>query len=169
MRPRPRANPLAPSLASIGASEGNRSGWRFDHADCGINGNFTDTYSREGGNYTRFEHDALRLMRPVSFYLDGLHLRTRGVAVSKVTGVSAAEQKTRPSEQALIDLPQTPPQTPPQKLSLQPYEFDSQGYVVSLQPSKPILLDQSGTGPRPAHQMRQGEWTSAASVLLLFT
>ncbi len=152
----PRANLLAPALLStLVTNETNVSGWRFDHADCGIAGNCTITYSREGGTFAGFDRDATLSMRPVSFDLDGLHLRTRGPSVPMVTPVSSVDQKSWPSEQALISLLQTPPQ----KLSVQAYELDQQGYIVTLQASKPVLQDQSGTGSRPAHLMRQGDWT----------
>ncbi|MFM0608754.1 hypothetical protein PQR05_29910 [Paraburkholderia sediminicola] len=152
----PRANLLAPALlALVGPRETNVSGFRFEHADCGITGNCADTYDREGGTFAGFERDALPSMRPLIFDPDGKHLKTRGVVVPKVAALAVAEQKIWPSEQALIDRLQTPPQ----KLSLQPFELDSQGYVVTLQPSKPVLQDQSGAGPRPAHLLRQGDWT----------
>lgn len=153
---KPRANVLAPALiASIGTSESNRSGWRFDHADCGNAGNCTNTYSRAGGTFAEFEGDAAPSMRPVKFDPDGKHLTTRGVAIPKVAPVLIAEQKSWPSEQELIDLVQTPSQ----RLSVKPYELDSHGYKVALFPSKPILAAPAGAGPRPAHLMREGDWT----------
>lgn len=153
---KPRANVLAPALiASLGTSESNRSGWRFDHADCGNAGNCTITYSREGGTFADFERDAEPSMRPVKFDPDGKHLTTRGVAIPKVTAVLLTEQKSWPSEQALIDLVQTPSQ----RLSVKPYELDSHGYKVTLSPSNPILAAPAGTGPKPAHVMREGDWT----------
>ncbi|MFL9886748.1 type 4b pilus protein PilO2 [Paraburkholderia agricolaris] len=154
--PKPRANVLAPALiASLGTSESNRSGWRFDRADCGNAGNCTNTYSREGGTFADFDRDAEPSMWPVKFDSDGKHLSTRGVPVPSVAPVLVTEQKSWPSEQALIDLVQTPSQ----RLSVKPYELDSHGYKVTLSPSTPMLAAPAGLGPKPAHLMRQGDWT----------
>ncbi|WP_176060329.1 type 4b pilus protein PilO2 [Paraburkholderia sp. BCC1876] len=153
---RPRANLLAPAvIASVGTSETNLRGWRFDHADCAATGNCVVTYSREGGTFAGFERDASAAMRPVRFDADGLHLSTRGPAVPKVAAVTVAEQKSWPSAQALIDMLQTPPQ----RLSVRPYELDSLGYKVTLQPAAPLLPAPASAGPRPPHLIQEGDWT----------
>ncbi|OLL27789.1 hypothetical protein BTH42_31585 [Burkholderia sp. SRS-W-2-2016] len=151
----PRANELAPALiGTLGSSETNRSGFRFESADCGISGNCTITYGREGGTFTGFDRDAIPAMRPLTFDADGRHLKTRGPAIPVVAPVSSAGQEAWPSEQGLIEALQTPPQ----RLSQRPFELDSQGYIVLLQPSKPVMSDQSGAGPRPKRLMRVGDW-----------
>jgi hypothetical protein len=154
--PLPRASLLAPALLSVlGTNESNLSGWRFEHADCGVSGNCSITRSREGGTYAVFDRDATPSMRPVKFDADGLHLTTVGAAVPKVATVLPSESAGWPSEQVLI----SQLQTPAQRLSLMPFELASQGYSVTIWPSKPVFQDQSGAGPRPAHKMRVGDWT----------
>jgi hypothetical protein len=151
----PRASVLAPALiGTLATSETNRTGFRFDTADCGTSGNCTITYSREGGTFARFDREATPSMRPIAFDADGRRLKTRGPVIPVVASLSPADQTAWPSEQALIELLHTPPQ----RLSQQPFELDSQGYIVTLQPSKPVLQDQTGAGPRPTHLMRQGDW-----------
>ncbi|SDR54348.1 Pilin accessory protein (PilO) [Paraburkholderia fungorum] len=151
----PRASALAPMLVgTLATTETNRTGFRFDTGDCGTSGNCTIKYSREGGTFAGFDREATSSMRPITFDPDGLHLKTRGPVIPPVPSVSSADESTWPSEQVLIELLQTPPQ----RLSQQPFELDSQGYTVLLQPSKPVLQDQTGAGPRPAHPMRQGDW-----------
>ncbi|WGS55110.1 hypothetical protein LFL96_34735 (plasmid) [Paraburkholderia sp. D15] len=153
---RPRAGLLAPVLiGTLGATESNRSGFRFYQAECGVVGRCTVTYSREGGTFEGFARDALPAMRPVVFDLDGKHLNTRGPEVPAVAAVLVAQQKSWPSEQILIELLQTPPQ----RLSGDPFELDSQGYKVTLEHAVPILAAPASAGPKPAHLIREGSWT----------
>jgi hypothetical protein len=73
-----------------------------------------------------------------------------------MNAVTSRESRTWPTEQALIDVVQTPPQ----KLSKKPFELDSYGYKVMLDPSRPLLTIAAGTpGVKPSHIIRVGKWT----------
>jgi hypothetical protein len=152
----PRADELAPAiLASLGNSEAVIAGWVFDKAVCASKGNCTITYRRYGGSFDDFGRAAPQALRPLHFEADGLHLSATGPAIPVVTPVSNHDAKTWPSEQALIDMLQTPPQ----RLSTKPFELASYGYKVNLEPSKALLAMPPGTpGQRPAHMIRVGAW-----------
>ncbi len=97
-------------------------------------------------------------MRPLRFDADGRHLTTRGPAVPAVATVSARDEGNWPDEQALIDMLQTPPQ----RLSVKPYEIDSYGYAVKLDPPKPLLaapvaVARTAKG-KTFPMIRQGTW-----------
>ncbi|MDQ7979844.1 type 4b pilus protein PilO2 [Paraburkholderia sp. SARCC-3016] len=155
----PRASALAPALlAQLGTNETVLAGWLFERAECGSSGNCTITYRREGGSFGGFDTVADAAMRPVRFDPDGLHLTMRGPGVPAVATVSAKNIKDWPDEQALIDMVQTPPQ----RLSVKPYEIDSHGYVVRLEPAKPLLavppaLVRTAKG-KAFPVIRQGNW-----------
>ncbi|WP_229013630.1 hypothetical protein [Paraburkholderia gardini] len=153
--PHPLASELGPLLLDqFGRNESVMDGWVFEYAECGATGSCADTYRRAGGTFAGFDHAAPESMRPLKFDADGLHLRTRGHAVPAVHLVTASDSKSWLSEQALIDTLQTPPQ----RLSVKPYELASHGYVVNLQPSKLLLLAPARPNATRAPLIRQGEW-----------
>ncbi|SIT34871.1 conserved hypothetical protein [Paraburkholderia ribeironis] len=152
----PRANELAPAiLAALGNSETVIAGWVFDKAVCASKGNCMITYRRYGGSFDDFGRAAPQALRPLHFDADGLHLGARGPLIPEVNVVANNDAKTWPSEQALIDMLQTPPQ----RLSTKPFELASYGYKVNLEPSKPLLAITPGTpGARPPRMIRVGAW-----------
>ncbi|MFC0403136.1 type 4b pilus protein PilO2 [Paraburkholderia rhizosphaerae] len=157
--PEPRASALAPMLLTqFGPAETVLKGWLFDRAECGAVGHCVITFRREGGNFDDFNLAAPASMRPLRFDADARHLSAQGPAVPAVATVSAKDVKDWPSEQALIDMVQTPPQ----RLSVKPYEIDSYGYSVKLDPAKPLLaappaLARAAKG-KPIPMIRQGTW-----------
>ncbi|WP_175772982.1 hypothetical protein [Paraburkholderia phenazinium] len=151
----PRASALAPQLLALfGKDDPVRSGWEFDHADCGPRGNCSVTYLRAGGTFADFDHDATAFMRPISFERDGRHLTIRGPAVPKVAPVTLASAKDWPAEQELIDLLQTPPQ----RLSMKAFDLDSHGYKVMLDEARPLLPAPPGPGESHGSLILEGKW-----------
>ncbi|RKT10654.1 hypothetical protein B0G69_8088 [Paraburkholderia sp. RAU2J] len=153
----PRANLLAPALlATLGNSETVVAGFVFEKAVCGTQGYCALTLRRYGGSFDDLRQNAPESMRPLHFDADGLHAGARGPQVPAVPFVAEKDQGTWPTEQGLIDALQTPPQ----KLSAKPFELDSYGYTVHLEPPKPLLAVPMGTNDsRPAQMIRVGEWT----------
>ena len=153
----PLASKLAPLLLSqVGAKESVTEGWLIESAQCPATGFCSITYTREGGTFAGFDAAAPASMRPITFDPDGKHLSTRGAAVPKVGAVQVQAAKSWPSEQALIDMLQTPAQ----KLSVKPFDLDSHGYEVRLQPAHPLVAAQPGTPGAGAipHMIREGQW-----------
>jgi hypothetical protein len=156
----PRASLLAPALlAQLGTGDSVLKGFLFEKAECGPVGHCVITLRREGGNFDDFSRAAPASMRPLRFDPDGRHLSAQGPAVPVVATVSAKDVKNWPDEQALIDMLQTPPQ----RLSVKPYEIDSYGYSVKLDPARPLLavppaLVHAAKG-KPLPMIRQGTWT----------
>lgn len=152
----PRANLLAPALlATLGDSETVVAGFVFEKAVCKDCGQCAMTYRRYGGNFNDFERRASASMRPLHFEADGLHVGARGPDVPAVLAVTNRDDKTWPTEQALIDSVQTPPQ----KLSTKPFELVSYGYTVHIDPAKPLLAIPAGAmDKRPATMIREGTW-----------
>ncbi|CAE6849239.1 hypothetical protein R75461_07389 [Paraburkholderia nemoris] len=153
----PRANLLAPALlATLGNSETVVGGWVFEKAVCGTQGYCAEILRRYGGSFDDLRQVAPEAMRPLHFDADGLHAGARGPQIPAVAFVADKDQSTWPTEQGLIDALQTPPQ----KLSAKPFELDSYGYTVHLEPAKPLLAVPMGTtDSRPAQMIRVGEWT----------
>ncbi|KVR93234.1 type 4b pilus protein PilO2 [Burkholderia vietnamiensis] len=157
-RAMPRASALAPALLeAVGRSQAVVAGWVFDSVDCPTSGFCTVRYRRQGGSFADFEREASPSMWPVSFARDGLTLAARGAAVPHVAAVSLKDAAQWPSEQALIDLLQSPPQ----RMSTRPFEIRAYGYSVKLDEAKPLLpLPVAGeVRGRVAHLIRQGDWT----------
>jgi hypothetical protein len=158
--PEPRASLLAPALlAQLGSGDSVLRGFLFEKAECGSVGHCVITLRREGGNFDDFNRAAPASMRPLRFDADGRHLSAQGPVVPVVATVSARDVKNWPDEQALIDMLQTPPQ----RLSVKPYEIDSYGYSVKLDRPKPLLavspaLAHPAKG-KPLPMIRQGTWT----------
>ncbi|REE07142.1 hypothetical protein B0G71_7623 [Paraburkholderia sp. BL27I4N3] len=153
----PRANLLAPALlATLGNSETVVAGFVFEKAVCGTQGSCALTLRRYGGSFDDLRQAAPESMRPLHFDADGLHAGARGPQVPAVAFVAEKDQGNWPTEQGLIDALQTPPQ----KLSAKPFELDSYGYTVHLEPPKPLLAVPVGANDsRPAQMIRVGEWT----------
>jgi len=153
----PRANLLAPALlAMLGNSETVVAGWVFEKVVCGTQGYCAETLRRYGGSFDDLRQAAPEAMRPLHFDADGLHAGARGPQIPAVAFVTARDQRTWLTEQGLIDALQTPPQ----QLSAKPFELDSYGYTVHLDPPKPLLAVPMGTtDSRPAQMIRVGEWT----------
>jgi|GEM_PF-1467857 len=153
----PRANLLAPALLEkLGDSETVVAGFVFEKAVCGTQGYCAETLRRYGGSFDDLRQIAPESMRPLHFDADGLHAGARGPQVPSVMPVTEREQKAWPTQQGLIDVLQTPPQ----KLSAKPFELDSYGYKVDIQPAKPLLAVPMGTTEsRPAQMILVGEWT----------
>ncbi|MBT2795315.1 hypothetical protein [Paraburkholderia strydomiana] len=153
----PRANLLAPALLELlGDSETVVAGFVFEKAVCGTQGYCAETLRRHGGSFDDLRQLAPESMRPLHFDADGLHAGARGPQIPTVAFVAARDQKAWPTEQGLIDALQTPPQ----KLSSKPFDLDSYGYTVHLDPPKPLLATPVGTSDsRPAQMIRVGEWT----------
>ncbi|MFP3180617.1 hypothetical protein [Burkholderia sp. 4M9327F10] len=151
----PLASQLAPQLLALGgATDAIRTGWQFDHEDCGSRGNCTVTYLRAGGTFAGFDAGATAGMRPVSFMADGLHLTTKGVAIPKVEGVRPADARNWPSLEEMKLLLQTPAQ----RLSVKAFELDSYGYRVAIEGTPRPLL---AVSPGEAHLgpvIRVGTW-----------
>lgn len=151
----PRASALAPALlAAVGGSETVIKGWLFQEANCQAVGYCTVTFRRHGGTFSGFDQAATAGMRPVAFARDGLTLTSRGAAVPAVASLAQSESATWPSAQAFIDQLQTPPQ----RMSAQPYELRSYGYTVSLGEARPLIA-MSGGGAHVGRLIKQGEWT----------
>ncbi|MFM0694675.1 hypothetical protein PQQ64_20595 [Paraburkholderia graminis] len=153
----PRANLLAPALLDkLGDSETVVAGFIFEKAVCGVQGYCTETLRRNGGSFDDLRRLAPETMRPLHFDADGLHAGARGPQIPTVAFVAVRDQKAWPTEQGLIDALQTPPQ----KLSSKPFDLDSYGYTVHLEPPKPLLAVPMGTNDsRPAQMIRVGDWT----------
>ncbi|MGF6915875.1 hypothetical protein [Paraburkholderia sp. 40] len=153
----PRANLLAPALLDkLGDSETVVAGFIFEKAVCGAHGYCAETLRRNGGSFDDLRRLAPETLRPLHFDADGLHAGARGPQIPTVAFVEARDQKAWPTEQGLIDALQTPPQ----KLSSKPFDLDSYGYTVHLEPPKPLLTVPMGTNdPRPAQMIRMGDWT----------
>lgn len=153
----PRANLLAPALLEkLGDSETVVAGFVFEKAVCGIQDYCAETLRRYGGSFDDLRRLAPESMRPLHFDADGLHAGARGPLIPTVASVAARDQKAWPTEQGMIDALQTPPQ----KLSSKPFELDSYGYTVHLEPPKPLLAVPMGTSDsRPAQMIRVGDWT----------
>ncbi|WP_408288350.1 hypothetical protein [Paraburkholderia aspalathi] len=153
----PLASRLAPLLLSqVGGNESVVEGWLVERVLCPATGYCLSTYTRVGGTFAGFDAVAPASMRPITFDADGKHLSTRGAAVPKVAAVRIDAAKSWPSEQALIDMLQTPAQ----KLSVKPFDLDSHGYEVRLQPAHPLVPASSrtpGAGAIP-HMIREGTW-----------
>jgi hypothetical protein len=160
VRPSPRASELAPALiARLGNQETVLAGWLFEKAQCGSTGRCEITYRRVGGSFDGFSQVALASMRPLRFNPDGLHLVAQGPEIPTSATVLPNEAKTWPDEQALIDMLQTPPQ----RLSVKPYELDTHGYTVKLEQLKPLpslvpVATHGATG-KSLPMIRQGNWT----------
>lgn len=152
----PRANLLAPSLLErLGGTETVVAGFIFEKAVCGTQGYCAETLRRHGGSFDDLRQLAPQSMRPLHFDADGLHAGARGPQIPTVAFVAAQDQKAWLAEQGLIDALQTPPQ----KLSSKPFDLDSYGYTVHLDPPKPILAMPAGVaGERPAQMIREGTW-----------
>ncbi|MFM0756048.1 hypothetical protein [Paraburkholderia strydomiana] len=153
----PRANLLAPALlATLGNSETVVAGFVFEKAVCGTQGYCALTLRRYGGSFDDLRQTAPESMRPLHFDADGLHAGARGPDVPTVAFVTAKDQRTWPTEQGLIEALQTPPQ----RLSAKPFELDSYGYTVHLEPPKPLLAARMGANEsRPERLIRVGDWT----------
>ncbi|TDN59095.1 hypothetical protein [Paraburkholderia sp. BL10I2N1] len=155
--PLPRASALAPALLDeLGPGESVRAGWLFEKATCSTAGDCIVAGRRHGGSFADFDRVATPAMRPVIFNPDGLHLTFRGPAVPKVASVSLQDSKNWPAEQQLIDMLQTPPQ----RLSVRPFEIKAYGYTVRIDPAKLLLPPPPGTAApgANAHLVRQGTW-----------
>lgn len=152
----PRANLLAPSLLErLGGTETVVAGFVFEKAVCGTQGYCGETLRRYGGSFDDLRQLAPQSMRPLHFDADGLHAGARGPQIPTVAVVAARDQKAWPTEQGLIDALQTPPQ----KLSSKPFDLDSYGYTVHLDPPKPLLAMPAGVaGERPTQMIREGTW-----------
>lgn len=156
-RMQPRASELAPALLSaVGGKESVRKGWLFQEANCQSSGFCTMTFRRNGGTFTAFDEAATPDMRPLSFARDGRTLVSRGPAVPKAASLMESESKSWPAEQTFIDLLQTPPQ----RMSVQPFELRAYGYTVSLGEARPLIAT-PGAGERGpgGHLLKQGDWT----------
>ncbi|MFL9988453.1 hypothetical protein [Paraburkholderia sediminicola] len=153
----PLASRLAPLLLSqVGGNESVVEGWLVERVLCPATGYCANTYTRVGGTFAGFDAAAPASMRPIAFDADGKHLSTRGAAVPKVAAVRLDAAKLWPSEQALIDMLQTPAQ----KLSVKPFDLDSHGYEIRLQPAHPLATAPPGTpgAGRVPHMIREGTW-----------
>ncbi|OJB07303.1 hypothetical protein BGV52_21130 [Burkholderia ubonensis] len=154
----PRASALAPALlVAVGGNETVRKGWIFRAADCPSSGYCTMTFRRQGGTFEDFDGAATPAMRPVTFSRDGRTSTARGPAVPKVHMLSPEESSQWPSEQAFIEMLQTPPQ----RMSSHPFDLRAYGYTVTLAEARPLLVDapaggQDGHGSR---RIKQGDWT----------
>ncbi|MBN3776559.1 type 4b pilus protein PilO2 [Burkholderia sp. Ac-20345] len=153
-KPQPRASALAPALlAAVGASETVIKGWLFQEANCPSSGYCTIAFRRNGGTFSDFEQAATAGMRPVAFARDGLTLTSRGAAVPTVASLVQSESSKWPTAQAFVEQLQTPPQ----RMSAQPYELRAYGYTVSLGEARPLIAA-SGAGARVGRLIKQGEW-----------
>lgn len=150
----PLASQLAPALLTmIGRKDAVRKGWLVDHEDCGVQGNCTATYLRNGGTFADFDLDATPPMRPLQFMPDGRHLTTKSVRIPLVANVSLADEKKWPRLEELTELLQTPAQ----RLSVQSFELDSLGYKVTIDPPRPVFPGPVPPGPHGALVM-VGTW-----------
>ncbi|KNH04978.1 hypothetical protein BRCH_00773c [Candidatus Burkholderia brachyanthoides] len=153
--PAPLANVLAPRLlASFGTQESNVAGWQFEKASCAVAWPCVVTYKRQGGTFKEFDARAPESLRPIVFNPDGWHLTTRGPEVSVAERVALAQQKTWPTQQALIKALQTDPQ----KLSTKPDTLDSHGYVVDIKPAERLIPRQPMAGEVQGPLVQRGTW-----------
>jgi hypothetical protein len=153
--PAPLANQLAPKLlASFGAQETNVAGWQFQKASCTIAGPCVVTYKRQGGTFKEFDARAPESLRPVVFNADGWHLAAQGPEVTVAERVALGEQKTWPTQQALIKTLQTDPQ----KLSTKLDTLDSHGYVVDIKPAERLIPRQPLAGEVQGPLVQRGTW-----------
>jgi hypothetical protein len=154
----PRASALGPALlTAVGGNESVRKGWVFKEANCPTSGYCTMTFRRQGGTFADFEGAATAAMRPVTFSRDGLTSTARGPAVPNVDVLSAKESSQWPSEQTFIEAVQTPPQ----RMSSQPFEIRAYGYTVTLGETRPLIpAPVAGEGGGDiARIIKQGDWT----------
>ena len=153
--PRPLASQLATQLLVLsGPTEVIRKGWQVEHEDCGTHGNCAVSYLRAGGTFAGFEESATADMRPLSFSADGQHLTTKGMQIPKAASVRFADAKKWPSLQEMTKLLQTPAQ----RLSVKPFELDSYGYKVIIDPApRPILAVPAGEA-RHGAILKVGTW-----------
>ncbi|NIE81914.1 MULTISPECIES: hypothetical protein [unclassified Burkholderia] len=156
-RPQPRASELAPALlAAVGGKDLVRKGWLFTEANCPSAGFCTMTFRRNGGTFAGFDQAATADMRPLTFARDGRTLASRGPAIPKSASLMERESESWPDEQTFIDMLQTPPQ----RMSVQPLDLRSYGYVVNLGEARPLLAAPGmGEGGRAARLLKQGDWT----------
>ncbi|MCO1368736.1 hypothetical protein [Burkholderia multivorans] len=156
-RMQPRASELAPALlTAVGAKESVRKGWLFQEANCPSSGFCTMTFRRNGGTFAAFDEAATADMRPLSFARDGRTLTSRGPAVPKAAPLMESESKSWPSEQAFIDMLQTPPQ----RMSVQPLELRAYGYTVNLGEARPLVTTPGAVdGAHVERMLKQGDWT----------
>jgi hypothetical protein len=151
----PMASQLAPRLLdTLGDIDSNRTGWQFKEATCPPSGYCTLTYSRMGGSFDDFARAAPASMLPLTFDPSGRTLGARGPAVPRVPSVSPTQSRTWPGEQPLIEMLQTPAQ----RLSTKPVDLKSFGYMVRIEPARPLI-----SIPPPAREhhgvlTREGKW-----------
>lgn len=152
---RPLAAQLAPALlAAGGTTDVIRHGWQLDHENCGVRGNCTVTYLRAGGTFADFEESATPAMRPLGFNPDGQHLTAKGTAIPGTANVNPAAAKKWPTFDEMTNRLQTPAQ----RLSVKPFEIDSYGYKVQIDPTpRPILALPAGE-PRHGAILQVGTW-----------
>ncbi|WP_242681808.1 hypothetical protein [Paraburkholderia hospita] len=152
----PMASALAPALFDVFRNqETNMAGWQFQKASCGVAGNCSITYKREGGTFKEFDARASADMRPVVFDAGGLSLQTRGPAVPRVQKLALAQAKQWPTAQALIKQLQTDSQ----RLSTKPDQLMSHGYVVTLRPPQRLLARQPLAGEVKGPLVQSGDWS----------
>lgn len=123
-------------------------------ASCALAGPCVVTYKRQGGTFKEFDAHAPKALRPIVFNPDGWHLTTRGPQVSVTERVVLAQQKSWPTQQALIEALQTDPQ----KLSIKPDTLDNHGYVVDIKQAERLIARQPMAGEVQGPLVQRGTW-----------